>query len=75
MLNIFTRSTNDDTVKNGIALSPTLHRNFDRGLISITEDYRVKVSGLVNYKYSKFSLLQFENKLILLPKKDAWLRL
>ncbi|WP_373059464.1 HNH endonuclease [Zunongwangia sp. H14] len=34
--------SNDDTVRNGIALSPTLHRGFDHGLISITADYKVK---------------------------------
>jgi len=55
-----------------ISLSPTLHRAFDRGLISITADYIVKVSGLVNDKDSKFTLSQFENKSILLPKKEAW---
>lgn len=64
--------SNDDTVSNGIALSPTLHRAFDRGLISITEDYKVKVSGLVNDKDSKFTLSQFEGKHILLPGRTTW---
>ncbi|WP_286760613.1 HNH endonuclease [Salegentibacter sp. UBA1130] len=64
--------SNDDTVTNGIALSPTLHRAFDRGLISITPDYEVKVSGLVNDKDSEFTLSQFQNKPILLPNKESW---
>nr|WP_298332512.1 HNH endonuclease [uncultured Christiangramia sp.] len=64
--------SNDDTVKNGIALSPTLHRAFDRGLISITEEYRVKVSALVYDKDSEFTLSQFANKQILLPENTAW---
>ena len=64
--------SNDDTVKNGIALSPTLHRAFDRGLISITEEYRVKVSALVYDKDSEFTLSQFANKQILLPVNVAW---
>lgn len=34
----------DDTVTNGIALCPNLHRAFDRGLLSITPNYKVKIS-------------------------------
>ncbi|MDN3593433.1 HNH endonuclease [Zunongwangia endophytica] len=64
--------SNDDTVPNGIALSPTLHRAFDRGLISITSDYKVKVSKLVNDKASKITLSQFENQSIDLPEKEKW---
>ena len=64
--------SNDDTVSNGIDLYLILHRAFDRGLISITEDYKVNVSGLVNDKGSEFTLSQFEGKKIFLPKKDAW---
>jgi len=64
--------SNDDTVKNGIALSPTLHRAFDRGLIGISADYKVMVSSLVNDKDSEFTLSQFENQSILLPEKEAW---
>jgi len=29
---------------NGLALCPNLHRAFDRGLIAISDDYRVVVS-------------------------------
>ncbi len=64
--------SNDDTVPNGIALSPTLHRAFDRGLISITSDYKVKVSKLVNDKDSKFSLSQFKNQPIFPPEQEKW---
>ncbi|AMR30667.1 hypothetical protein A0256_04110 [Mucilaginibacter sp. PAMC 26640] len=39
--------THDDTVSNGIALCPNLHRAFDRGLVSIDNDYKVMVSGQV----------------------------
>lgn len=34
----------DDTITSGIALSPTLHRAFDRGLIAISSDLRVLVA-------------------------------
>jgi len=36
--------THNDSVSNGIALCPNLHRAFDRGLVSIDEDYRIIVS-------------------------------
>lgn len=57
----------DDTITNGIALSPTLHRAYDRGLITITEDYRVRVSPAISETNSPYSLGQFEGKQILLP--------
>jgi putative restriction endonuclease len=36
--------SNDDTVSNGFALCPNLHRAFDRGIMDIDEKYRVVVS-------------------------------
>jgi putative restriction endonuclease len=36
--------SNDDTVSNGFALCPNLHRAFDRGIIGVDADYRVVVS-------------------------------
>lgn len=36
--------SNDDSVSNGFALCPNLHRAFDRGIIGIDETYRVVVS-------------------------------
>lgn len=37
--------SHDDTISNGLSMCPNLHRAFDRGLISIDENYRVMVSG------------------------------
>ena len=34
-----------DVVRNGLALSGTLHWMFDRGLVSVAEDHRILVSG------------------------------
>lgn len=34
----------DDRVSNGIALCPNLHRAFDRGLVSVGDDFKVLVS-------------------------------
>ena len=59
----------DDTVKNGISLCPNLHRAFDRGLITINEDFIVRVSPTISENSSPFSLRQFEGKQILLPNQ------
>ena len=37
------KQTFNDSIKNGLALSPTFHRAFDRGLISISNNYKVLV--------------------------------
>lgn len=58
----------DDTISNGIALSPNLHRAYDRGLITITENYLVKVSPAISENNSPYSLGQFDGKQILLPQ-------
>ncbi len=59
----------DDTITNGISLTPTLHRAFDRGLISVNDNYKVIVSDKFNENNieSKYSILQFNGKEILLP--------
>jgi putative restriction endonuclease len=66
-------SSKNDTIQNGIALTPTLHRAFDRHLIGIDADYRVVVaSGFVENHDSPFSLRQFHGKKIFLPEKEDW---
>jgi putative restriction endonuclease len=61
----------DDTLSNGIALCPNLHRAFDRGLISISDDFTVLVNqNFVENKKSAFSLSQFENQKIILPYSE-----
>lgn len=64
----------DDTITNGIALCPNLHRAFDRGLISIDDNYRVLVSGSNIFKENKsyYSIKIFENKEMLLPKNPDY---
>jgi len=37
-------ASHDDRIGNGIALCPNMHRAFDRGLLSVNEDYRIIVS-------------------------------
>ncbi len=64
--------SNDDTIPNGISLSPNLHRAFDRGLITINQDYIVRISPTINENDSVFSLSQFNGKKIILPEKTNW---
>ena len=61
-------ASHDDTITNGLYLCPTLHRAFDRHLISIDENYRLIVSkAFVERSDSPYSIKQFEGKAILLP--------
>jgi len=65
--------TKDDSIQNGIALTPTLHRAFDRGIIRINADYTVAISdGVTENENSPFNLRQFEGRRILLPEKEEW---
>ncbi len=61
--------THDDKVTNGVALCPNLHRAFDRGLVSVAEDYTILVSAhideLVDHLYS---LSKLNGRSILLPQ-------
>jgi putative restriction endonuclease len=68
----FSESFND-TITNGIALCPNLHRAFDRGLISISNDYRV----LINNNFSEpnetvYSISQFNGNKLLLPNDNRY---
>lgn len=65
--------SNNDTIQNGISLSPNLHRAFDRGIITINSDYIVRVSNQIKENDSVFSLIQFDGKQIILPEnKTFW---
>jgi putative restriction endonuclease len=58
----------DDTLTNGIALCPNLHRAFDRGLISISNDYTILINrNFVENQKSVFNISQFVGKQIFLP--------
>lgn len=60
----------DDTITNGIALSPTMHRAFDRGLISISDDYRILVANNFHERGLDWSIQRLRGKQILLPRND-----
>jgi putative restriction endonuclease len=58
----------DDTLTNGIALCPNLHRAFDRGLFSLSDDYTVLINrNFYENPKSVFNISQFAGKQISLP--------
>ena len=63
----FSESYND-TITNGIALCPNLHRAFDRGLITIDNNYKVIVSNTFKEEESNYGIHGFKGKVILLPR-------
>ena len=61
--------TKDDTIKNGFTLCPNLHRAFDRGLISIDDNYQVIISqAFIENNDCPYNITQFKGKKILLPE-------
>ncbi|AII51769.1 HNH endonuclease [Hymenobacter sp. APR13] len=65
--------SHDDTIGNGLALTPTLHRAFDRHLLRIDQDYRVRVaSSFRELRGQEHGLLQFEGEKLRLPEQPAW---
>ncbi len=75
--------SNDDTISNGISLSPNIHRAFDRGLLTFNDKFQVRISPVIKENNSPFSLKQFEGQSIILPdnpnfypslEKIAWHR-
>lgn len=61
--------THDDKVTNGIALCPNLHRAFDRGLVSVDEDYTIMVSAHIDELADHpYSLSKLKGKPILVPE-------
>lgn len=68
----FSKGQNDH-VSNGIALCPNLHRAFDRGLISIDQDYRVLVSSLISENSQHpYSLSILKGKNLHLPENPVY---
>ncbi|MDF3128230.1 HNH endonuclease [Kiritimatiellaeota bacterium B1221] len=68
-------ASHDDTITNGLALCPTLHRAFDRGLVAVDpEQYTLRVSKRLHEpKNSVYSIQQFHGQKIKLPSdKRYW---
>jgi len=62
----------DDTIRNGIALSPNLHRAFDSGMIAISDDYTVLLHEQVKDLSANYSIKQFDNKQLFLPQNTIY---
>jgi len=69
----FSRS-HDDTISNGLALCPTLHRAFDRGLVTVEPDhFSVLVSDRLSEPVeSVYSIRQFHGRQITRPSDARW---
>jgi putative restriction endonuclease len=67
--------SHDDTITNGISLCPNLHRAFDRGLLSIDENYKVILKPFSENDNNIYSIKQFEGKDIMLPANSEYLPL
>ena len=58
----------DNTLTNGIALCPNLHRAFDRGLLAIDKNYRVLLSAaFTENSASPYQLRQLDGVALALP--------
>ena len=63
----------DDTLVNGIALCPNLHRAFDRGFLSIDSQFKVLVNDNFTEKSnSAYGLRQFKGSSISLPSNNRY---
>jgi len=61
-----------DHISNGICLSPTLHRAFDRGLIAISDDYQVMVSPDLHESPGPYALAPLAGRRLLLPERSQY---
>lgn len=63
--------TQNDSVTNGIALCPNMHRAFDRGLLSIDDSYRILVSEhLTEDQNHPYALNALKGRKIILPQQQ-----
>jgi putative restriction endonuclease len=65
--------SHDDTIGNGLALCPNLHRAFDRHLFWVDGDYRVRVAeGFGELGGHDYGVQRFNGQRLRLPKVRAW---
>ena len=62
----------DDTITNGLALAPTLHRAFDRGLLFISDDYRIMIHRQLKDYSPDGGIRKFEGQQLLLPPTERF---
>ena len=65
--------SHDDTLPNGVALCPNLHRAFDRHLFWIDADYRVRLADdFGELSGGDYGVQRFAGKELRLPERPAW---
>lgn len=65
--------SHDDTIGNGLALCPNLHRAFDRHLFWIDGDYRVRVAeGFGELGGHEYGVQRFNGQKLRLPEVREW---
>lgn len=65
--------SHDDTIGNGFALCPNLHRAFDRGLIWVDGNYRVIVArNFIESSQSPYQIKIFNEKRLILPDNQKY---
>lgn len=63
--------SHNDKVNNGIALCPNIHRAFDRGLLSIDENYQILVSEQLKEDVAHpYALTRLKGRQIILPNEQ-----
>ncbi len=63
----------DNTLSNGIALCPNLHRAFDRGMIAVNDHYEIILSkSFKENQESSYSFHKLEGKILLLPQQAEY---
>lgn len=63
----------NNSLTNGIALCPNLHRAFDRGLIAVDDNYRVVLSkAFTENENSPFSFKRIDGQQLILPMKKQF---
>ncbi|WP_321997498.1 HNH endonuclease [Draconibacterium orientale] len=64
--------TYNDSIRNGLALSPTFHRAFDRGLIVISDRYKILVHPKLKDYSLKSGIRQYEKQALFLPPESRF---
>lgn len=67
----FSESYND-SIRNGIALSPTFHRAFDKGLIAISDHFKILVHPKLKDYHPETGIRSYQNKTISLPQDERF---
>lgn len=65
--------THDDKISNGIALCPNMHRAFDRGLLSIDNNYSIIISsGIIEDEEHIYGIKQLKGSPVILPTNSQY---